>query len=80
MQRLLSAYDRLFGTPMPYVMGVHQSPAAPAGKDLHLHFHFYPARRSADKLKHLAGSELAAGAYLVDVSPEAAAKRLRELI
>jgi UDPglucose--hexose-1-phosphate uridylyltransferase len=37
-------------------------------------------RRAADKLKYLAGSEAAMGAWIGDVPPEAAAARLRQAI
>ena len=37
-------------------------------------------RRAADKLKFLAGSEAAMGAWIGDVPPETAAARLREAI
>lgn len=68
--------DRLFDQPMPYIMSLH---AAPRGCDASFHFHitFYPFRRSADKLKYLAGCEQAAGIFLVDMAPEAMAEALR---
>jgi UDPglucose--hexose-1-phosphate uridylyltransferase len=37
-------------------------------------------RRAADKLKYLAGSEAAMGAWVGDVTPEATAQRLREVM
>ena len=37
-------------------------------------------RRAADKLKFLAGSEAAMGAWIGDVPPEPAADRLREAV
>ena len=83
MHRLTRGYDRLFGFSLPYVMAVH---ARPSGADRdwdpvsHLHVEFAPPNRAADKLKYLAGSELAGGAFVTDVAPERAAARLREVI
>ena len=36
--------------------------------------------RAVDKLKHLAGSESAMGAFVGDVAPEVTAARLKEVI
>lgn len=61
-------------------MAVHQAPTN--GEDFagiaQLHFEFYPPQRMREKLKYLAGSELGAGAFIVDVLPEASAAALRE--
>jgi UDPglucose--hexose-1-phosphate uridylyltransferase len=63
---------------MPYVMALH---AAPKGAEEVFHFHveFYPALRTADKLKYLAGTELAAGTFAMDALPEETARVLREV-
>jgi UDPglucose--hexose-1-phosphate uridylyltransferase len=37
-------------------------------------------RRAADKLKYLAGSEAAMGAWIGDVPPEQSAQRLRDAV
>lgn len=74
-------YDRLWDFPLPYVMAVHQEPTDgdPGWRDLgHVHVELTPMHRSADRLKYLAGSELAGGAFVSDVAPEDAAARLRE--
>lgn len=77
--QVTGAYDALFGFPLPYVMALHQAPTD--GGDwsgtAHLRVEFSPLHRSADRLKYLAGAELAAGAFLNDVAPEAAAAALR---
>lgn len=82
LHRLLAGYDRLFDRPLPYVLAVQQRPTGPGDWDdiSHLHIEITPPHRTADKLKYLAGSELAAGAFITDVLPEAAAARLRELV
>jgi UDPglucose--hexose-1-phosphate uridylyltransferase len=79
LHRVVSAYDALFGFPLPYVLSVHQRPVVTGWEDLaHVHVELSPPHRAPERLKHLAGSELAAGAFLGDVLPEVAAERLRE--
>lgn len=82
LKHVLSAYDALWDFSLPYVMGIHQAPTD--GDDhsavAHLHFEFYPPHRSRERLKYLAGSELGAGSYIVDVLPEAAANALRDAL
>ncbi len=78
LQRLLAKYDRLFETAFPYSMGFHQAPAAaPPGWHLHAHF-LPPLLRSATVRKFMVGYELMAMPQR-DLTPEAAAARLREL-
>lgn len=73
-------YDALWGFSLPYVMAMHQRPTND-DEDWdpisHLHVDFCPPNRTKDRLKHLAGSELAAGAFITDVAPEEAAAQLR---
>ena len=76
---LLQKYDGLFGKPLAYVMAMHQRPPGDGGGHYHFHIEFYPPTRSADKLKMLAGSELGAGAFILDARAEETAKRLREV-
>ncbi|MCK9878988.1 galactose-1-phosphate uridylyltransferase [Frankia sp. Ag45/Mut15] len=80
LHRLTRGYDRLFGFSLPYVMAVHGRPTDDE-RDWdpvsHLHVEFTPPHRSATRLKYLAGSELAGGAFLTDVAPERAAAALR---
>ena len=76
---LLQRFDRLYNAPLPYVSAWHQAPRA-VGRDLlGLHLEIFSSRRSADKLKFLAGSESAMGAFVSDVTPEQTAARLRAL-
>jgi UDPglucose--hexose-1-phosphate uridylyltransferase len=79
LKAVLVGYDNLFGFALPYVMSIHQAPTDGGDHDQlsHLHVEFTPLHRSVDKLKHLAGSELGAGAFLNDVGPEESAARLR---
>jgi UDPglucose--hexose-1-phosphate uridylyltransferase len=79
LREVVQRYDALFGFPLPYVMSLHQAPTCDGDWQpiSHLHLELTPLHRSADRLKYLAGSELGAGAFLNDVEPEFAAKRLR---
>jgi UDPglucose--hexose-1-phosphate uridylyltransferase len=72
-------YDRLFGFSMPYIMSMHQEPAIPGYEFNWFHVEFYPPYRTANKLKYLAGSEAAAGAFINDTLPEDTARTLRDL-
>jgi UDPglucose--hexose-1-phosphate uridylyltransferase len=79
LKRLLSGYDALFGFSLPYVMVMHQAPTdgGEYGSLAHFHVEFYPPNRTAEKLKYLAGSEVGAGAFIVDALPEKTAAELR---
>jgi len=81
LQQVVRAYDGLFGFPLPYVMSMHQAPTDDGEHQhvSHLHIEFTPLHRTAQKLKYLAGSEIGAGAFLNDTSPEESAARLREV-
>ncbi len=76
---LVRRYDRLFDKPLAYVMAIHQRPPGRGHRHHHLHIEFYPPNRTADKLKYMAGSELGAGAFILDVRAEDSAARLRGL-
>ncbi|HYR48175.1 MAG TPA: galactose-1-phosphate uridylyltransferase, partial [Candidatus Polarisedimenticolia bacterium] len=78
LKALLEKYDRLFQMPLPYVMAMHQKPPGRAGAHHHFHIEFYPPNRSRDKLKYLAGSELGAGAFILDARAEDTAAELRD--
>lgn len=71
--------DGLFGFPLPFVMSMHQAPTDDAGwlPVSHLHIEFTPLHRTATKLKYLAGSELGAGAFINDATPETTAAAIR---
>ncbi|KRE88039.1 galactose-1-phosphate uridylyltransferase [Arthrobacter sp. Soil764] len=75
---LLKRVDALYPTPTPYISAWHQAPLddllRPAG---YLHLQLTSPRRAADKLKYLAGSEAAMGAFINDTTPETVAERLR---
>jgi UDPglucose--hexose-1-phosphate uridylyltransferase len=78
--RLLRGIDALYDTPTPYIAGWHQAPVH-AGRDaVRLHLELTSPRRAADKLKYLAGSEAAMGAWIGDVVPERQAELIRKAI
>ncbi|WP_442577268.1 galactose-1-phosphate uridylyltransferase [Microbacterium sp. F51-2R] len=76
--RLLRGIDALYDTPTPYIAAWHQAPVHVGRDTVRLHLELTSPRRAADKLKFLAGSEAAMGAWIGDVPPETAAARLRE--
>ena len=76
---LLRRFDRLFGSPAPYISAWHQAPVRQGGDEFALHLELFTIRRAPGTLKYLAGSESGMGAFANDVVPEAAAERLREL-
>jgi len=78
---VVRAYDRLFKTPMPYMMVLHQRPTdGRAHPRAHLHAEFYPLLRDRARLKYLAGSESGAGVFINDTLAEETAARLRTLM
>ncbi len=44
----------------------------------HFHTEFYPPERTAEKLEYLTGSEVGAGAFIVDAVPGTSSATLRE--
>lgn len=74
---VLLKYDGLWQRPMPYVMAWYQAPTdGKSHPECHTHAELLPAYRSRDRLKYLAGTELAAGLFANDVLPEDAAAQL----
>jgi len=80
LKRITARYDRLFQVSFPYSMGFHQRPTDGQPHDeWHLHAHFYPPLlRSATVRKFLVGYEML-GTPQRDITPEAAAERLRQV-
>lgn len=79
-KRLLVALDEIYETPTPYIAAWHQAPLIEAGKNVRLQLQITSPRRAADKLKYLAGSESAMGAFIADFAPEKTAAQLREAL
>lgn len=78
--RLLRGIDALYETPTPYIAAWHQAPVNVGRDTVRMHLEITSPRRAADKLKFLAGSEAAMGAWIGDVPPETSAARLREAV
>ncbi len=76
---VLRRFDRLYDAPLPYISAWHQAPTGDDENLSRLHLQLFSVRRSADKLKYLAGSESGMNAFITDVLPEDVAHRLREV-
>jgi UDPglucose--hexose-1-phosphate uridylyltransferase len=78
LKTVLLKYDGLWQRPFPYLMAWYQAPTD--GKphpESFLHAEFFPPYRTRDRLKYLAGTELGAGMFAMDVLPEEKAKELQ---
>ncbi len=75
--RLLRGVDALYETPTPYIAAWHQAPVSVGRESVRMHLQLTSPRRGADKLKFLAGSEAAMGAWTAEIPPEVGAERLR---
>ena len=80
LKQIVSTYDRVFDAPFPYCMGFHQAPCdRKPHPEWHFHAHFYPPLlRSAAIRKFMVGFEML-GTPQRDITPEAAAERLRSV-
>lgn len=76
--KLLRGIDALYDTPTPYIAAWHQAPVNVARDDIRLMLQVTSPRRAENKLKYLAGSEAAMGAWIGDVTPEASAAFIRQ--
>jgi len=78
LSQVLRRLDGLWGRPMPYLMTVNQAPTDGAPHpEWTVRIEIWPIRRAPEKLKFLAGTELGAGVFANDVTPEQAAADLR---
>jgi UDPglucose--hexose-1-phosphate uridylyltransferase len=69
----------VYAMELPYIAAWHQAPVR-ADRDLgYLHLELTSPQRAPEKLKYLAGSESAMGAFINDVVPEATAESLRKV-
>ncbi|WP_309227682.1 MULTISPECIES: galactose-1-phosphate uridylyltransferase [unclassified Mycolicibacterium] len=76
---VLGRFDRMYSAPLPYISALHQYSGTGSQREGYFHIELMSIRRSASKLKYLAGSESAMDAFIGDVTPESVAQRLREL-
>lgn len=72
--------DGVFGIEMAYIAAWHQAPVRVGRELLRLHWQITSVRRQPGKLKYLAGSESAMGAFIMDMKPEQSAAQLRNVI
>jgi UDPglucose--hexose-1-phosphate uridylyltransferase len=77
---LLRAFETVYENPSPYIAAWHQAPTIEAAKNLRLQLQITSPRRAADKLKYLAGSESAMGAFIADITAETIADQLRQAL
>lgn len=77
---LLRAFETVYETPSPYIAAWHQAPLTEGARNLRLQLQITSPRRAADKLKYLAGSESAMGAFIADIPAETIAAQLRQAL
>ena len=80
LKTVLLKYDGLWQRPMPYLMSWYQAPTD--GMDhpeTCLHAELAPPYRTRERLKYLAGTELGAGMFAMDVLPEEKARELQQV-
>jgi UDPglucose--hexose-1-phosphate uridylyltransferase len=75
---VLRRMEAVFDDTLPYIAAWHQAPVRVDRELGYLHLQLLSTRRAVGKLKYLAGSESAMGAFVNDISPEAAARMLRD--
>jgi UDPglucose--hexose-1-phosphate uridylyltransferase len=71
--------DGVFGIDMAYIAAWHQAPVREGRDLLRLHWQITSVRRAPGKLKYLAGSESAMGAFIMDMKPEQSAQQLKDV-
>jgi UDPglucose--hexose-1-phosphate uridylyltransferase len=76
--RLTRGIDKLYDDPTPYIAAWHQAPVHVGRDTVRLMLQITSPRRASDKLKFLAGSEAAMGAWIGDLVPEKAAEFIRQ--
>ena len=74
---VLRRMEGVFDDTLPAITAWHQAPVHAGRDDFWLHLQIFTIRRAVGKLKYLAGSESAMGAFVNDIPPEVAAQRLR---
>lgn len=80
LKTVLLKYDGLWKRPFPYLMTWYQAPTdGQSHPESHLHAEFFPPYRTPEKLKYLAGTELGAGFFAMDVLPEEKARELQQV-
>jgi UDPglucose--hexose-1-phosphate uridylyltransferase len=75
---VLRRLEAVHGRALPYISAWHQAPVRTDRDLAYLHLEISSIRRAPGKLKYLAGSESAMGAFVNDLAPEAVARTLRD--
>ena len=76
---VMKRLDGVFGIDMAYIAAWHQAPVRQGRDVLRLHWQITSVRRAPGKLKYLAGSESAMGAFIMDMKPEQSAQQLKDV-
>lgn len=80
LKTVLLKYEALWQRPMPYLMAWYQAPTdGAAHPETQLHAQICPPYRTRERLKYLAGTELAAGMFVMDALPEEKARELQQI-
>jgi UDPglucose--hexose-1-phosphate uridylyltransferase len=80
LKTVLLKYDGLWERPFPYLTAWYQAPTdGQPHPESHLHAEFFPPYRTRDRLKYLAGTEIAAGFFAMDALPEDKARELQQV-
>jgi UDPglucose--hexose-1-phosphate uridylyltransferase len=80
LKTVLLKFDGLWQRPLPYLMAWYQAPTdGQPHPESHLHAQLWPPYRTRDRLKYLAGTELAAGFFAMDALPEEKARELQQV-
>jgi UDPglucose--hexose-1-phosphate uridylyltransferase len=75
---VLARLDRLFDTPLPYMLWIHQRPTDGGHwAEAHVHIHLISPMRAPGVQRYVAAAELGSGAFTNPVVPEDAAAALR---
>lgn len=78
-KEILQRLDGVFDMKMAYIAAWHQAPVRKGRDVMRLHWQITSVRRAPAKLKYLAGSESAFGAFMMDLWPEQSAEQLRQV-
>ncbi len=76
--RVLRGLDAIYDSPTPYIAAWHQAPVHVGRDVVRLSLQLTSPRRGENKLKYLAGSEAAMGAWIGDILPEQQAAVIRD--
>ena len=80
LKTVLLKYEGMWHREFPYLMAWYQAPTdGDAHPETQLHAQFFPPYRTRDRLKYLAGTELGAGLFAMDVLPETTAYELQQV-